>query len=359
MKDRILIAGAGSTGLTLAIELRRRGFTPVIIDQKEGPSPLSRAIGINPRSLHLLEESGVTERLLAKGLKVMALEVKEGHKSIAGIDTSNLPPPYSFMLALPQDETEAILIERLRELGVEVRWNTRLTDVRQGHDSVEAVLEFLPKEEYDYVVGCDGVRSAVRNAESIAFEGHDYARPWSVADMKLSNGPQPPNRAVLDARDDGLAIVFIPLDGQGRYRVVTTHPGVETIMKPFGIVEIAEQADFYNHIRQAAHYRKARVFLAGDAAHTHSPAGGRGMNLGIEDACVLARCFAENKLDEYEKLRHPVAKKVLKLSERLARMITIRSPFWRFIRNTVLRIVQMSPDLQKIILRRIVSGIEG
>lgn len=358
MKERILIVGAGPTGLTLAVELCRRGFTPTIVDAKEGPSTFSRAIGINPRSLHVLEKSGVTERLLAKGLKVKALEVKDGPQSIAVIDLGNLPQPYDFTLSLPQDETETVLIERLRELGVDVRWNTRLTAVRQGVDSVEAVFEGLPKEGYEYVVGADGVRSVVRNSAAIPFVGRDYAEAWSVADMRLSHGPQPADRAVLDSRAGGLGIVFIPLDGQGRYRVVTTKPGIEKYLRPFGIVEIAEQADFICHVRQAASYRKDRVFLAGDAAHTHSPAGGRGMNLGIEDAYVLARCFAENKLDEYERLRHPVGAKVLKLSERLARMMTLRSAFYRFLRNTALKIVAKTPSLQKKALKSLVSGMD-
>lgn len=359
MKERILVVGAGPTGLTLAVELQRRGFAPVIADQKDGPSPLSRAIGINPRSLHLLKASGVTDKLLAAGLQIKALEIKNAEDSLACIDLNNLPPPYQFMLSLPQDDTERLLIEALREKGIDVIWNTELTDVRQSKDHVTAVFSNGVKEDFDYIVGCDGVRSTVRQKSNIEFAGYDYAEPWSVADMRLRNGPQPPNRAVVDSRYGGLAIVFIPLDGVDRYRVVTTKPGIETIMNEFGIVEITEQADFYNHIRQAVCYRKARVFLAGDAAHTHSPAGGRGMNLGIEDACVLAKCFAQNTLDAYEKTRHPVAKKVLKLSERLARFMMMRGHFFRFWRFWILKLVESSPPLQKLALKTLVSGMDG
>ncbi len=351
----ILIAGAGPTGLTAAIELTRRGHSPRIIDRKDAPSPLSRAVGINARSLELLEPSGVSEALIARGIKVQRPQIYEGDSIIGTIHMDRLPHRYNFLLALPQNETEEIMRDALHALGGNVEYGHALTGLRIENGKAHVTINEEKRAQYDLVIGADGARSFVREAMGIAFEGHDYGAHWSIADFESKDWQGDANLFIIP----GGHVRFVIRIGERRYRAVADQPeALPGIPVDFTLDKLHRADDFLISVRQAVTYQKECVYLAGDAAHVHSPAGGRGMNLGIDDACDLARRIAESDLAGYTAARHPVGESVLKMSEAMVRMATTRKPLVKVARRVMLAIISTFPFLQIPFLKS-VSGLKG
>jgi 2-polyprenyl-6-methoxyphenol hydroxylase-like FAD-dependent oxidoreductase len=358
-KPRILIAGAGTTGMTAALELTRRGFSPRIIDRDPGPTTLSKAVGISPNSLDLLEPCGVTERLLAKGLRMRRVQARYERELLASISVEQLPHRFNFILSLPQHDTETVMQEVLNGLGVQVNWNTELKALRVAGDKLEIDLAG-PKGgetvQFDYVYGADGPHSPVREAAGIAFEGYVHKRLWSIADARIPDWPYAPDEAVAILHRNGDLGFIIPI-GPERYRTVSNTP--ETLGQiPGAESATVLQADtFHLPIKQAATYQAGQVFLGGDAAHVHSPIGARGMNLGIEDACAFVRRFADGKLDGYTSERHPAGRSWIVLSERMLTGVQAGNPLLVPLRNLAIRAIGHLPALQKPLMQR-VAGLK-
>ena len=357
-KPSILIAGAGPTGLTAALELTRRGFAPRIIDRDAGPTALSKAVGISPHSLDLLEPSGVTERLLAKGLRMRHVQARFEGKLLATIGLQDLPHRFNFLLSLPQHDTETIMQEVLVGHGGQVDWSTELTALRPDGRQVEVELAGPGGAEtarFDYVFGADGPHSRAREAAGIAFEGYVHKRLWSIADARIPDWPYAPDGAAATLHRNGDIGFIIPI-GPGRYRTVSNTP--ETLGQiPGAESATVLQADtFHLPVKQARTYQAGRIFLGGDAAHVHSPIGARGMNLGIEDATAFARRFAEGALDGYTAERHPVARNWIALSERMLAAVQASNPLIVPLRNLAIRVVGGLPAVQRPMKRRI-SGL--
>lgn len=353
----ILIIGAGPTGLTAACELYRRGFTPRIIDKKDGPSPLSRAVGVNARSLELLEASGITEKLLQRGNKTTQLRIHEGAKTIGTIYVDRLPHRYNFLLALPQNKTEELMIETLESYGGAVEFENKMTALSYDAAQNKAHVTINDTEEhtYDLVIAADGVRSPVREALNIPFEGHDYEQHWSIADFESKNWSSDADLFLLP---DG-GVRFLIKIGAHRYRLVANQPeALPNMPIDLGVEEIHHTGDFKISVRQAKTYQSDCIYLAGDAAHAHSPAGGRGMNLGIDDACDLAARIAEGNLEGYTTARHPVGKATLEMSENMVKAATASSPIIKIVRRVLLATISTFPFLQVSFLRG-VSGLKG
>jgi 2-polyprenyl-6-methoxyphenol hydroxylase-like FAD-dependent oxidoreductase len=361
----ILVAGAGPTGLTAAVELARLGHRPRIVDRNEGPTPLSKAVGISAHSLELLEPSGVTGRLLAEGLRIPRGHVHAGGRELGTIRFSDLPHRFNFLLALPQSDTETILAEVLAGFGVTVERRTTLAGLRQAGGRVEVVLEGPGGREeapFDTVYGADGVGSRVRESLGVAFEGYDHARDWSIADAELADWPYEEDTANLFLQPGGEVGFIIPI-GPGRFRAISNTPdALARIPGGYRVVRLLRSDRFHIQVRQATTYQSGRVFLGGDAAHVHSPVGGRGMNLGIEDACAFARHFTaddrEQALDGYTAERHPAGQRWIAASERALAAVEASNPFAVALRNLAIRAVGRLTSLQRPLLRR-AAGLDG
>lgn len=357
---RVLVVGAGPTGLTAALELARQGRPVTIIERHAEVTPLAKAVGISSNSLDLLAPSGVADRLLAEGVHLKKVFMSLEGSEIGAIDLSQIPHRYNFLLSLPQSRTEQIMVDRLAELGVTVRRETELVSLSQTDDAVTATLRhagFENTETCDYVFGADGSRSTTRQALGIGFDGYVHERLWSIADVEIPGWPEPPETAHVFLHPHGDVAFIIPI-ATGRYRIISNTPdAVRHVPVLSKIAHDVLLADTYHvSVKQAASYRSGRVFLGGDAAHVHSPVGGRGMNLGIEDAMAFVRRLIEGTLDGYGEERHPIGARWIKLSERFLSLAqsdnTLLAPF----RSMALRTMASVPALQRIGLSRM-AGI--
>ena len=352
---KVLIVGAGPAGLTTAVELARRGIVSDIIDQRESESGLSRAVGIMPASLEILRPSGVTGKLLQEGMKYRQVRIYR-HSSLAlAIPLKGSAADDEFILGLAQDRTETHLRDVLSELGGTVRYATELVDLGQDANKVTIEMRDGATAEYDYVVGADGARSTTRELLKINFRGHDLSETWSIADVDAEGWPNT-NAFTVCLLGGGEVVVVAPLEPK-RFRVVSnTEDALAALPLKLNVTNIRRAGEFQISIRQAVQYGDGRVFLVGDAAHCHSPVGGRGMNLGIADGAELARRMVEGGLQGYGEARHKVGKEIIAGSEAVRKAITSRNPLTRFLVLAVLRSASFVPMLQRQFAKKILYG---
>jgi len=363
-KTEVLIVGAGPTGLTLGALLKQRGVDVTIVDKAAEMARTSRAAVIHARTLEQLHEVGVNAELLRRGLVVPRFTVREDDRALITIDFDDLPTEHPYTLMLSQDQTETVLRERLAELGGEVHQSREVANLAQDADGATATLSDGSVIRADYVVGADGMHSVVRESAGIGFTGAAYEESFVLADVTLDWELSQPE-VMLYFAPAGL-VVIAPLPG-GRHRIVATveeapeSPDlgfVQAILdergpkkRPAKVTEVVWSSRFRVHHRLADSYRQGRVFIAGDAAHVHSPAGGQGMNTGIQDAVALAGRLADvlrggaavETLDRYESERRPVAAMVVHLTDRLTALATVHGPVRRRARNALLWVLDHVP----------------
>ena len=312
---KVLIVGAGPTGLTAAIELARRGLQPTVIDRREGVSTLSRAVGITPRSLEILSHSGAAETLIQEGIAMDGLRVYHGQTLNLEMALRSDRTFHPNLVCLPQDRTEAIMEDALNKHGVAVKYGVKFESLNQTSNSVVVRYEGGNEETFDHVIGADGIRSNVREQAGISYPGFDLDEKWAVADVDLANWRHPNCLTVVQAGHGTVAVV-VPI-GKDRYRIVASRENaLEAMPLPLDVKNIRREGAFTISIRIADTYSTGRVHLAGDAAHAHSPVGGRGMNLGIADAAELARRLVERGMEGYTHARHAEALEARKITER-------------------------------------------
>jgi 2-polyprenyl-6-methoxyphenol hydroxylase-like FAD-dependent oxidoreductase len=338
----VLVVGAGPTGLTLALDLLRRGISCRLIEAAETPFSGSRGKGIQPRTLEIFDDLGIIEPILAAGGLYPKLRIHLGPLSMrAGSLGSSKPPtestPYPNLWMVPQSRTEAILRERLHALGGRVEFNRAITIVRQDQDGVDATFSNGETVRADYLVGCDGGRSTVRKALGLKLEGGAIdEKSMLVADVEIDG---------LDRSDwhiwpfaKGGAIGLCPLPNTTLFQLTATAETIGTDLE--GVVHraikhrvkrVAWRSIYQPAVRMVNRYRVGRVFLAGDAAHVHPPAGGQGLNTGVQDAYNLGWKLAhvlrggpDSLLDSYESERLPIAAAVLGLSKHLLETRSIK-----------------------------------
>jgi 2-polyprenyl-6-methoxyphenol hydroxylase-like FAD-dependent oxidoreductase len=368
----VVIVGAGPTGLTLACALAAHGVRYVIIDKADQGGNTSRAAVIHSRTLEVLEDIGITGELCDRGVVVPRFTIRDRDRALLHVPFDGLPTKYPYTLMLPQNITEQILAERLTAGGGTVHWRHQLTGLDNGDEGITATVAgpggTVHRVRARYVAGCDGMHSAVREQAGIGFTGDRYEHSFVLADVRMT-WPLSRDAVNLFFSPRGLVVVA-PLPEQ-RFRIVATlddapeQPSAADVQRllddrgpslvPAHVTEVVWSSRFRVHHRLADRYRRGSVFLAGDAAHVHSPAGGQGMNTGIQDAVVLARYLVDATqgpagvvdLDEYEAKRRPVAKGVVAMTNQLTRAATARNPVARRIRNTALSLAGRSTTVQR------------
>ena len=358
----VVVVGAGPTGLALACGLAARGVEPLVLDRLAEGANTSRAAVVHARTLEVLEDIEVTEQLLRLGVVVPRFTIRDRDRPLIEIPFGDLPTRYPYTLMLPQDVTERVLNDRLVALGGRVHRSLAVSGVAIEGDGATVRVEGPDGSNSSvnarYVVGCDGMHSAVREQAGIGFTGDRYPQSFVLADVAM-DWPLPRDEVNLFFSPAGLVVVA-PLPGD-RYRVVAT---VDDAPETLGVADVSAllaargpaavpatvrnvewSSRFRVHHRLADTYRAGPLFLAGDAAHVHSPAGGQGMNIGVQDGVLLAGLLADvladhapaDVLDRYEAQRRPVALGVVAMTHRLTRAATARRPLTRFLRNTALR----------------------
>ena len=358
-REQILIAGAGPVGLVAALQLARMGRPVRIVDARQVPSQQSKAIAVNARTLELLEASGVTERLLELGRKIPGLDFWRGDQILFRIRFSTIAHRYNFMLALPQCQTERTLEQRLNEFGVQVERSTELVGFSQDDGSVHCVLSRHGNEEAfeaAYLIGADGAHSTVRKGLGIDFRGQAVAGEWSLADVVMDT-PLDRDRVNLMIQDDGIFLQIRIKDSI--FRLASNQPNVLDRVPPGSKVHrVIWRSDFGVSHRQAETYGMGRVFIAGDAAHIHSPLGGRGMNLGVEDAVDLVDRIASNSVEQYSDARLRTGAEVIRMVTAQTRVATSTNPAVKFIRDRLLPLILRRDAVQRRLVPRML-GLEA
>ncbi|MCP9229468.1 FAD-dependent monooxygenase [Mesorhizobium sp. LMG 17147] len=378
-KTEVLIIGAGPTGLALSIVLHQAGVDHVLIDRLGEGLQTSRAGVIHAQTLEALEPLGVTQRLSELALKLQNFAIRDRSRALLKLDFGKLPSRHPYLMMLPQNLTEQVFAERITALGGVIHLVVEAKAVVQDPDGARVTVVENGREKIistRYVVGGDGMHSLVRNSASIEFDGAAYEASFVLADVRL-DWPVGPTEVSLFFAPAGLVVVA-PLP-DGSYRVVATmddapeKPAVADIQvlldsrgptkERTRVLDLSWSSRFRVHHRLVRSYRKGRLFLMGDAAHVHSPAGGQGMNTGIVDAVVLGQLLGdvvngvrpEAELELYETLRRPAAQEVLDLAGMMTGMALARSPVKRFVRNLVLSVLNLTPFLK----RRIALKLSG
>jgi len=330
----VLIVGAGPTGLTLACELRRRGIQIRLIDQMPARTTQSRALGLQARSLEIFEKLGVLDQILDKGLPVDTVQLYENGKQIGMTSLSILSIAYPFVLIIPQADTEEILTNRLEELGGQIERSLTLVSLRGNQATISNASGEQEVITATWIVGCDGAHSAVRHALHIPFRGIKFAENFALADVIIKECPIS-RHEIHGYMSPAGVLGVIALPKKDHFRLIATfHDDTKSadLKIPFLEKVIQERADvtvsiqdvlwasmFTIHRRIVPRMTQGFVFLCGDAAHIHSPAGGQGLNIGIQDAFNLAWKLAlvhqrrahPELLETYQEERHPVAQKTL------------------------------------------------
>jgi rifampicin monooxygenase len=367
----VVIAGGGPTGLMLAAELRLHDVPVVVLEKEPTPTPHVRALGLHARSVEILDQRGLLDRFLALGTRYPAGGFFAG---IAKPAPEDLGTAHPYTLGIPQTVTDRLLAEHAAAVGADIRRGAELTGLEQDDDGVTATLADGTRLRCSHLVGCDGGRSTVRKLLGVAFPGEPSRSETLLGEMEVGVPAEEVAAVVARVRRTELRFGVGPYGGGGVHRVVVPADGVTGDRTPPTLEDVRRQlvalagTDFGVHsprwlsrfgdaTRVAERYRTGRVLLAGDAAHVHPPAGGQGLNLGLQDAMNLGWKLAAEVtgrapgglLDTYHAERHPVAEAVLDL---VRAQWQLMSPDSRPLRRLVTRLMDF-PDVNRYLTERI------
>jgi 2-polyprenyl-6-methoxyphenol hydroxylase-like FAD-dependent oxidoreductase len=377
---QVLIVGAGPVGLTAACETVRFGLSTRIIDKNERATDKSKALVLWPRSLELLDRMGpgCTERFIAAGLKAEGATILAGKDEIGRADLTHIDSPYNFVLMIAQSETERLLEEHLRTLGVRVERQTELKDFDATTENVSCTVAHADGRaenvQTSWLIGCDGAHSTVRHRLGMEFHGETLLSDWTLADLHLKGVEGPPQIRIYWHADGVLAL--FPMEA-ARFRIIAdvgeSHGSIGEGHRPPPTVEDVQHlldvrgpgglqaydpvwlSSFSINERKVSDYRAGHVFVGGDAAHLHSPAGGQGMNTGMQDVINLAwklalvargHCVPEPLLSSYSSERSALAKLLLEATGKATAMAVLRGGVKQSIRNHVASWILGLPPVQ-------------
>jgi 2-polyprenyl-6-methoxyphenol hydroxylase-like FAD-dependent oxidoreductase len=384
----VLVVGAGPTGLSLACRLAKRGIDHIVVDHAPPGANISHGAVVHARTLEVLESIDVSAPLIRRGITVPHFALRDRDDKLFAVDFSELPTRYPFALMVPQSIAEDVFLEQLGHYGSSVFRPVTAVGLQQDAEGVTVELwdgstrSGSPSRRSvlaTYVVGCDGMHSQIRSALDMPFIGSSRAVSFVAADVHMQ-WSLPRSEIQLFFSEHGLMVVAPLPDDQHRILALVEHgdqkPGrdeVQDLLATRGpraaaavVRDVVWSARFLIHDRVASHYRSGRVFLAGDAAHVHSPAAGQGMNAGIQDALHLADKLCDvisgradaSVLDRYEDERRPVAEIVLGTTQVMTRVATLRGRIVPKIRDRSLRLVSTLPAVRRRLAHRL-SGLEG
>jgi 2-polyprenyl-6-methoxyphenol hydroxylase-like FAD-dependent oxidoreductase len=371
----VLVVGAGPTGLTMACELARHGVKPQIIDKATAPSDKSKAFAVHARTLELFENMGMVEQILAKGQPAGGVAFYDEGEKLVSIDIAGaISSKYPFIQIIAQSDTEEVLLEHLDQYELKVQRGVELLGFSGDGEHVVARLRDEGGSERElrcrYLIGNDGAHSRVRKELGLPFEGAPYPSQWLLADIELDWDLPYDELSVFFHRSGTTA--FFPLYGRrGRLMFespdapldeVQPEPTTELVRQkceerkiPYRAIENPTWLAWFRlHHRIVSSYQVGSVFLGGDAAHIHSPVGGQGMNMGIQDAYNLAWKLAlvlhgkavPSLLDSYQVERHRIDSEIVEFTDVATKAATIHNPVFSAIRNTAIRIVSKFSAIQ-------------
>ena len=375
LKTSVVIIGAGPTGLSLAAQLLRYKIDFIILEKNAGTTMLSKALVVQARSLEIFRELGLADQAISRGSITTALNlIYQGKKKLT-LDIEGLGKGLSefpFALSLEQSKTESLLVAYLSENNISIQWNCLFTRYEQDEKSVTVFYKDAEGAENsieaEYLVGCDGASSLIRHQAALSFKGDTVPKIFYVADVILKSTVINQNQLYMFMIRKGF-ILFFPMEGVGHYRIIGILPGANAqihfefadieegirrqVMVPLQFEKLQWFSSYRIHSRRAEHFKEGRVFIAGDAAHIHTPAGGQGMNTGIQDAYNLAwklagvirRKLNPAILETYDTERSANAEHLLRTTDRIFDFMSGATGFWNFIRLNIF------PPLARLLIK--------
>ncbi|MFF5448528.1 FAD-dependent oxidoreductase [Streptomyces sp. NPDC012888] len=398
---RVLVVGAGPVGLTAAHELARRGLAVRLVDAAAGPARTSRAVAVHPRTLETFDQMGLAERVVGAGRRNRAFTMFAGGRRQVRLeaDYSTMPTRHPYTVIIEQTRTEELLREAVARLGVHVEWGVRLTGLEQDGDRVLARLqhaggaqEHEEHEEYEeyevpWLVGCDGGHSTVRKQLRLPLIG-ESSETWELADAPVTTALEPDS--IYWVHTGRQAMMMVPYARTGHWRLLDTAPAADDAgvaggrpagdaASRFGAklggglgqpVEVGEPewtSRFTFQQRMVPRMREGRCFVAGDAAHVHSPASGQGMNTGIQEAFNLAWKLAQvdrghagpELLASYGQERVPIGRALLGSTRTATFLVQFKNAVAGVMLPVVLGVVRNLPPLRRAIQRKVLGGMSG
>ncbi|WP_410211732.1 FAD-dependent monooxygenase [Aquirhabdus sp.] len=377
-KQRVLIVGAGPVGLTLAIQLHRYGIPYRLIEKNEGPSTYTKAMAVHSRTLEIFDEIGIADQAINAGHQLNRFRIQSYGKTVLTYNFSLLDAKYPFLLCLPQSKTEEILLKKLQSLGGNVEWQTELASVEQSAEEIQVTLKHPDGESIvktNWLMACDGGRSAVRRQLGLSFEGALYHSHFMLADVDIAwEGAT--DEGVFFLGDQAGYVAVAPLNEQNRYRLFIEMPydlppeserlplDLETFQRlcdgrgqTMKLSNISSETTAAFQQRRVPQLQIENVFLLGDAAHIGSPIGGQYMNMGIAEAHNLAwkLAFVEQGrahpylLNSYDAERRPVAIEVERTAKSLTKILTIKHKQLVKLRDSIFpKLSELTPIQRKL-----------